>query len=237
MMVPLAAIAIGAAVLGTQVLPPPEPTPLTEVQREMLISGSFEPDSFREPAFEALVENVRSWSNDAWSESGIVLHYGELDRFDAIIHDDPGAVVLAWGDVMMIDTIGDAFPGVARLTLRTGDRVTPLAVLVFTVDQLAPAIGDQVRVIGRAYKTMHLPTQHREEPMPFPAIVGQYAFTYSHPTTSHSMTGVAIITALTGALAVVLFIVVMGRHMLGRPAPRRSPLASTLDRPDDPSDA
>ena len=88
---------------------------------------------------------------------------------------------------------------------------------------------------GLAYKVMLLQRQRDDQATEFPAIVGQIKTIGSQ--VAPSMTGVAIITALTGALAVVLFIVVMGRHMLGRPAPRRSPLASTLDRPDDPSDA
>ncbi len=56
-MIALAAIAIATSVLSAT------PMPLTDVQQEMLTAGMFEPDSFREPAFEALIENVRTWPN------------------------------------------------------------------------------------------------------------------------------------------------------------------------------
>lgn len=51
------------------------------------------------------------------------------------------------------------------------------------------------------------------------------------------MTGAAVVTALTGALAVIFFVVIMGRHMLGRNHPPRPPLASTAQTPDDAPDA
>lgn len=239
-MIGLADVAALALALGVSIAPPPEPTPLSDAQREMLLTGIAEPGSFREPAFEALVENVRSWPAGAEPSDAVILNVERLETFKEFVDRDPGALIIATGEVMMIDPLGDSFPGAQRLTLKIGDRTTPKALLVFVVDQAAPVIGDDVRAVGRAYKVMALPTQRGQAPTPFPAMVGRFtAFTRPAPAPP-AMTGAAIVTALTGALAVVFFVVIMGRHMLGKNRPHRRPrppLASTGHPPDDASDA
>lgn len=238
-MISLAGIVVAVAALGVSVAPPPPPTPLTDVQREMLVSGLFEADSFREPAFEALVENVRSWPGDFEITDVISLESLDLDSFGELVASDPGAIVRADGEVMMIDSVGDAFPGVTRLTLRVDYHDQPWALLMFDVvnAQPRPEIGNRIRVVGRAYKVMQLTTQAKDVPTPFPAMVGRiemYLFDGSAPK---SVSWTAIITALTGALAVALFIVVLGRHLLGGSRPSKRPLASMDDPSDDAPDA
>ncbi len=236
-MIAFAAIAVVSATVGIQVIPPPEPTPLTDVQQELLTSGMFEEDSFREPAFEALIENVRSWPAGAEPSRAVFLNIEQLENFNSLSTNEPGTLVIAGGEVMMVDPVGDAFQGVSRLTLKTGDRVTQRTLLVFTVDQTPPSIGDDIRVIGRAYKLMLIPTQQGEAPAPFPAVVGRFTPAATPIPTQQPNTGTAIITALTGALAVLFFIVVMGKHMLGNPNRQRPQLASPADPPDDHHDA
>ena len=231
-MIELGAIAIAASVLGAT------PMPLTEVQQEMLTAGMFEPDSFREPAFEALIENVRTWPAHPDMLHAIDLYVWGPETIAEVIERNRGAEVMSTGEIMMIDPVGDAFPQVTRLTLRVGPRNESQALLVFTVDGPAPELGSTVTVVGRAYKVMRLTTQASESPTLFPAIVGRIdpllhvAHARASPTT-----GAAIITALTAALAVLFFIIVMGRHMLGKPHCPRPPLASAADPPDDLPDA
>jgi len=141
--------------------------------------------------------------------------------------------------VMMIDPVGDAFPGVTRLTLRVEYRDRPRALLMFDVVNAnpRPEIGNRIRVVGRAYKVMRLRPQASESPTPFPAMVGRIEMHLFDGSARKSIPGAAVITALTGALAVVLFIVIMGRHLLGGSRPSRRPLASMDDPSDDAPDA
>lgn len=234
-MIGLGAIVVAVGVLSAPLTPP---MPLTDVQREMLTSGMFEANSFHEPAFEALVENVRSWPDQTETLQSIDLYTWGPESIAQIIERNPGSAVVSSGEVMMIDPVGDAFPGVTRATLRIGNRMDSQALLVFIVDGPAPEIGRTVTVVGRAYKVMPLQTQANRSSIPFPAMVGRIdpLLHIAHASAS-PMTGAAIVTALTGALAVVFFVVIMGRHMLGKNRPQRRSLASTSDPSDDLPDA
>jgi len=229
---PLAEIAVGVAAFGTSLATPPPPPALTETQRTMYEAGMFEADSFREPAFEALVENIRSWHEDMSDSRAVDLNRGKLGWFGEYVEKRPAANVRASGEVMMVDPVGDAFPGVSRLTLRIVDQGVQHALLVFAVDQPAPEIGSRVEAHGRAYKMMMLPTQTRGAPSPFPAMVGRY----TEVEDVRSATGPAVIIALTGALTVAFLIVVMGRYAMDRQRAQRR-LAAADDPGDDRGDA
>jgi hypothetical protein len=243
----LAAIALGAAVLGGSLLDTPDPVPLTDVQREMIESGMFEPDSVREPAFEALVENVRSWQPETNADTKTFYFLWQPETLAEAFERERGELTTTRGDVRMTEPLGDAFPGVTRVTIElmywSPRNHVRGAMLVFLVDEEPPEIGSHQYYIGRLYKVMQLPTNGSDTPTAFPAIVAR-SYDYEDPSDeqarqyeSMKKTGAAIITALTGALAVVFFVVVMGRHMLGRNNPPRLPLASTVQTPDDAPDA
>ena len=249
-MVSLAAIAIGAAVLGGSPLDTHDPAPLTDVQREMIDSGMFETDSFREPAFEALVENVRSWEPETYSNQRQPIIDWTPEVFTEVFERERGELCSFSGTVRMAEPLGDAFPGVTRLAVervsrRPGDRLR--TILVYLVDESPPEIGSKAYFFGRIYKVMRLQPLNSEALTPFPAIVAR-TYEYDDVYVDDSEDDVrffqnmndsfpAIITAFTGALAVIFFVVLMGRHMLGTNRPPRPPLASTTQTPDDAPDA